>query len=139
MSIESNVKFLQTALNAGENVVITGGVGTGKTYLLQKLEEYLGQNKKVKYFTGESNSIEDVIAEVNEILKNNEDVILLIDEVNNLVNAGFSLNYINPATRIVAAIQVFDPLKKLGMEEHFHHVINLDTHEVSALSNKGYD
>lgn len=139
MSIESNVKFLQTALNAGENVVIKGGVGTGKTYLLQKLEEYLGQNKKVKYFTGESNSIEDVIAEVNEILKNNEDVILLIDEVNNLVNAGFSLNYINPATRIVAAIQVFDSLKKLGMEEHFHHVINLDTHEVSALSNKGYD
>lgn len=139
MSIDSNVKFLQTALNAGENVVITGGVGTGKTYLLQKLEEYLGQNKKVKYFTCESNSIEDVIAEVNEILKNNEDVILLIDEVNKLVNAGFSLNYINPVTRIVAAIQVFDPLKKLGMEEHFHHVINLDTHEVSALSNKGYD
>ncbi|UDK94838.1 AAA family ATPase (plasmid) [Lysinibacillus sphaericus] len=111
MSIDSNVKFLQTALNAGENVVITGGVGTGKTYLLQKLEEYLGQNKKVKYFTCESNSIEDVIAEVNEILKNNEDVILLIDEVNKLVNAGFSLNYINPVTRIVAAIQVFDPLK----------------------------
>ncbi|UDK94930.1 hypothetical protein EYB33_00930 (plasmid) [Lysinibacillus sphaericus] len=50
MSIDSNVKFLQTALNAGENVVITGGVGTGKTYLLQKLEEYLGQNKKGQIF-----------------------------------------------------------------------------------------
>lgn len=136
MSIESNVKFIQTALNAGENVVITGGVGIGKTYLLQKLEEYLGPNKKVKYFTGESNSIEDVLAEISEIIRNDEDVVLLVDEVNKLVNAGFTLKYINPATQVVAAIQVFDSLKKLGMEEHFHHVINLDTHEVSSLPTK---
>jgi len=48
-------------------------------------------------FSGESNSIEDVITEVNEIIRKDEDVILLIDKVNKFVNADFTLNYINSA------------------------------------------
>jgi len=48
-------------------------------------------------FSGESNSIEDVITEVSEIIRKDEDVILLIDKVNKFVNADFTLNYINSA------------------------------------------
>jgi len=57
-------------------------------------------------FSGESNSIEDVITEVNEIIRKDEDVILLIDKVNKFVNADFTLNYINSAKWIVVLYKV---------------------------------
>lgn len=57
-------------------------------------------------FSGESNSIEDVITEVSEIIRKDEDVILLIDKVNKFVNADFTLNYINSAKWIVVLYKV---------------------------------
>ena len=57
-------------------------------------------------FSGENNSIEDVITEVNEIIRKDEDVILLIDKVNKFVNADFTLNYINSAKWIVVLYKV---------------------------------
>jgi len=144
MSVEKNVNIIQTALSAGENVVITGYVYTGKTYLLEALEEQLKQDrtKTVKYFTGESipydhdraeKQIAKIKTEISEIIRDGEDTILLIDELKRLSDADITLKNIKPSTRIVAAVDVFDLLIEQGLEDYFDKLINLNNGEVVQL------
>lgn len=146
VSVEKNVNIIQTALSAGENVVITGYVYTGKTYLLEALEEQLKQDrtKTVKYFTGESipynhdraeKQIAKIKTEISEIIRNGEDTILLVDELKRLSDADITLKNIKPSTRIVAAVDVFDLLIEQGLEDYFDKLINLNNGEVVQLKN----
>jgi len=136
MSVQQNLDIIQAALDTGENVVITGNAGIGKTFLLEALEDKLKKDGKkiIKCLAGESCTVieEQKYLEIPkeqdkliEIISKEDDVIILIDELNNsLYDAEISL-YAKPTTKIVATTQDFDDLVKRGLDKYFNRVIKL--------------
>ncbi|SPU37362.1 ABC-type transport system involved in cytochrome bd biosynthesis, fused ATPase and permease components [Lysinibacillus capsici] len=110
MSIEQYLEVIKLALNNGENVIITGDAGVGKTTLLRALEKDLDAegDMKVVYISGGENpnsyyelALSEV--EIGEILNNKQGKkVILIDELTSFQN---TLSYVRTSTRIVAVAQ----------------------------------
>lgn len=110
MSIEHNLEIIKSAINNGENVIITGEKRVGKTTLLRALEKELEaeHDTKVVYFSGYEHQSSYYETAVNELeiaeLINMEQgkKVILIDGLSSFQN---TLNYVRQSTRIVAVEQ----------------------------------
>ncbi|MFY0519297.1 hypothetical protein ACOMCU_15940 [Lysinibacillus sp. UGB7] len=133
-TLETQVDVVETALDAGEKVIITGKLATGKTKLLMSLKKRFNENtnKKAVYFTMNSNEVEnDKSKEEFKLYGQYTDKILLIDELGSLTSCGFTLDLIHPETPIVAAIQTSSSenlnklMEKLKLDNYFNKIIFL--------------
>ena len=139
MAVENNVSIIKAALDNGENVVITGDAGLGKTYLLKTLGAELKSNGKkvINCFPGDSLNEENTsfIAhhKLKEVICNEESTFLLIDELDNLVEAETILSCVKPTVSIIATTQNLNELVKMRLDKYFKQVINLSNNEVIQL------
>lgn len=129
MSVENKVNIIKAALDKGENVVITGEAGFGKTYLLKTLGAQLKRDEKkvINYFSSDSSN------EVKEVLCNEESTFLLIDKLDDLIEVETILSCVKPTVSIIATAQNFNSLVKRGLDKYFNQVVNLSNAETVQL------